>query len=240
MKKLTYILLVAMFTMTSMLFAQISGGPIIVVSDYVTITNKTTKESKTISTSDFTSEGNNKYTYDVDFCLGVYYGDEIEITYKAKTAILDPKLAWSYSWNGGSSYNLGTASTANLSVNAPFDKSVLTVTCNYQGNGQSGTSRFYNIRLKNVHNGKRITLAKYSEREIQVAYAYYSEDGVYSCSGQSPKIFLYNPLTGQQISSGGLNAMGIGTLATNGYKGTGIVNVSVNNVNIFSGQIMVK
>ena len=240
MKKLTCALLVAMFTMTSMLFAQISGGPIVVVSDYITITNKTTKESKTISTSDFTSAGNNKYTYDVDFCLGVYKNDEIEVTYTPK-ASLAPQIAWSYAWNGGfSTTNLGTAFTANLSVSAPFDKSVLTFTCNYRRNGQSETSIFYNINVKNVHNGNRITLAKYSEREIQVVYAYYAEDCVYSCSGQSPKTSLYILGSENPISTGGLNGIGMGTLDTKGNTGTLVVKVFVNNVDIFTGKILVK
>ena len=235
MKKLTCALLVAMFTMTSMLFAQISGT----FNDYITITNKKTQESKKVSIDKFTSEGNNQYTYDVDFCLGVYQGDDIEITYKDRLSI-SPRVAWSYSWKNGSYGDLGTAFTANLAVNAPFDGSVLTFTCNYQGNGQSGTSEFYNIRLKNVHNGNRITLQQMSKTEIQVAYAYYAEDGVWSCSGQRPTISLYSIYSDNPISSGSLNAMGIGTLATKGNTGTLVVKVFVNNVDIFTGKIPVK
>lgn len=242
MKKLTCTLLMAMFTMTSMLFAQVSGGPIIVVSDYITITNKTTKESKTILTGDFTSEGNNKYTYDVDFCLGVYNGDEIEITYKAKTAILDPNVAWSYSWNNGSSSSLGAALTANLLVNnVPFDKSVLTFTCNYLGNKQNPASRFYNIRIKNVHNVGRVKVTpNHTSKEFLLGYAYYDE--LLSCSKQGALASLYTYPYGDPVSSSyftSIASAGRALLSTGNKSGTYIVTVTVNNTVIYSNTMSI-
>ena len=235
MKKLTCSLLVAMFTMTSMLFAQISGGPIVVVSDYITITNKTTKESKTISTSDFTSAGNDKYTYDVDFCLGVYKNDEIEVTYTPK-ASLAPQIAWTYSWSDGFSSSLGTALTANLSANnVPSDKSVLTFTCNYLGTKQKPTSIFYSIRLKNVHDNTRF----YSDYDsynnlLRVTYRNYSE--VSSCLTKAPYVAVYNSSTGIGVFNGSMNN-GIITFNTGGLRGFFIVKVTVNNVILPGEQI---
>ena len=208
MKKLTCALLVAMFTMTSMLFAQISGGPVIVESDYLTITNTTTKESKKVPFHKFTSEGNNKYTYDVDFCLGVYQGDQIEITYKPEVTLV-PQIAWSYFWNNEASYNLGTAFTANLSVNnVPYNGSTLTVTCNYQ-NGISGFSASYNIHFKNVHNVERIQVTRLSNKDFTISYRYYDE--ALLCIKQDAKASLYTStgtVAGTLIASSSFHAYG--------------------------------
>ncbi|MDE5574642.1 MAG: hypothetical protein K2I87_02890 [Bacteroidales bacterium] len=236
MKKLTCILLVAMFTMLSMVFAQPSSGTIL-VSDYITITNTTTQESKTISTSDFTSEGNDKYTYDVDFCLSVYTGDKLEITYKAKTIILDPNVAWTYSWSNGFSSSLGSALTANLSVNSvPSNSSVLTFTCNYLGNKQKPTSRFYSIRLKNVHDVERIQVKRDNiNKNFIISYRYYDE--ALSCIKQDAVAYLYSG--GTFITSSSFHAygdIGVASLSTGNHPAPYIVKVMVNNKSIFTGQ----
>lgn len=224
-----------MFTMTSMAFAQISGGPIVEESDYLTITNTTTKESKKVPFSKFTSSGNNKYTYDVDFCLGVYQGDKIEITYTPKVS-LKPQIAWSYSWNGGLSTSLGTAFTANLSVNTvPYNGSDLTITCNYQ-NGIGGASIFYNIHLKNVHDGKRIYI-QHDNTLVRLYYENYAKE-VMSCANQFATTALYD-LSNNMISTGGFNTFGFGTLAINEHTGILVVKVLVNNVDIFTEKISV-
>lgn len=228
MKKLTCILLVAMFTMTSMLFAQITGGPIVEESDYLTITNKTTQESKKVPFNKFTAAGNNNYTYDVDFCLGVYQGDQIEITYKPEVTLV-PHIAWSYFWNNDASYSLGTELTANLSVNnVPYNGSTLTATCNYQ-NGISGVSMSYNIHFKNVHNNTRFySDYDFNNHLLRVTYRYYNE--VSSCLTKAPYVAVYNSFTGIGVLNGSMDNNGIITFNTGSLSGSFIVKVTVNNV----------
>ena len=231
MKKLTCTLLVAMFSMTAMVLAQTIGFP----SVYFTITNKNTQESKMVPANKFTSEGNNKFTHDVDFCLGVYNNDEIEITSTAVLATSTP--LWSYFWNNDASYSLGTALTANLSVtNIPYDKSELTVTCNTKG--IDGASQSYNIHFKNVHNGKRVYISYNNvSREVLVFYENYGKE-VVSCANQTATATLFDQ-SGNMISTRSLNAVGLGALATKGKTGALTVKVFVNNVDIFTERIAV-
>ena len=241
MKKLTCTLLVAMFSMTAMVLAQTIGFP----SVYFTITNKNTQESKMVPANKFTSEGNNKFTHDVDFCLGVYNNDEIEITYTSVLATSTP--LWSYFWNNDASYSLGTALTANLSVtNIPYDKSELTVTCNTKG--IDGASKSYNIHFKNVHTGKRVYISYNNvSHEVLVFYENYGKE-VVSCANQTATTALFEvPIggngsgSGNMISTGSLNAVGMGTLATKGKTGPFLdVKVFVNNVAIFTEKIAVQ
>ncbi|MDE7102281.1 MAG: hypothetical protein K2O37_05750, partial [Bacteroidales bacterium] len=128
MKKFLSAILVAMATMVTMAFAQIGG----LFDNYFTITNKTTGEVKKVSADKFTSLGNDKFTYDVDFCLGVYEGDEIEVSYTKLLLETTPQAKWYYSW-GESSWGSGSFLENGLKANLKVDpqQKKLNITCNY-------------------------------------------------------------------------------------------------------------
>ena len=234
MKKLLCILWVAMLTMLATTFAQ----PVVMpVYSYFIVTNKTTNETKSISVNEFTSTGSSSSECNVDFCFGVYDGDQIEITYSPAFSSAKPKLAWSSS-NGNLSPETGL--TTKLTVERIFsDGTTLTVTCDYKADEMSSYTNVYKINFKNVQTRKRITVSQLTDSEIYIAYANYYEDDVYSCSGKLPTTVLYDS-EGNVLSTGYLNGRGIGTLATKGYKGIGIMKVLVNNVEIYAGKITIR
>ena len=233
MKKLLCILWVAMLTMFATVFAQAVVMP---VYSYFTITNKTTKEVKTVSVNDFTF---NK-TYDVLFSKGVYSGDQMEFTYKPALSSFTPQLSWSYGWLGSSLNILGTGLTVGMTIaNVPSSdmyNNTLLIKCNYRSDGQSGISEDYIISISQVRQGNRITVKSSEVSEVQVSYEDYEK---VSSAGQHATVALYD-IYGNLVSTGYLDALGMSTLSTKGKPGIYIVKVIMNNQVIFNRRIQVK
>ena len=230
MKKLVSILCVTMLTMLATVLAQ----PVVMpVYSYFIVTNKTTNETKSISTNQFSS---NK-TYDVDFCFGVYNKDQIEVTYSPALSSAKPKLTWSSS-NGILLPETGL--TTNLKVEGiSSNGQTLTITCDYKDDEISSLTTSYKINFPNAHKGKRIYVTNSDIRTIQIFYEDYYKEDVFSCSGQYPTTALYKLDNGEYVSSGRLNALGMGSLTAKG-AGFYVVKVMVNNQVIFTETIRIN
>lgn len=178
MKKLLSILLVTMFTMA---FVQAASMPV----SYFTVKNKTTGLSGVYKLKEFTSIGGRHFARIMESsCLGIYEGDQIEITYTPAIVALTPHLSWTYSWDELSSFEFGTGKTVELTVPKPsFDGKTLTVTCEYWEDGLAGStpvSDFYNFLFANVRTGKRFDVGVDSWNNLfRVTYNHYDE--VKSC-----------------------------------------------------------
>lgn len=238
MKKLLSTLLVAMLTMVIVTAMAIEPPVVVPMSESFTIKNITSQKGTEVLVKDFTSNGNNEYTYEVDFSeLVVCCGDKMEIIYNPTLSMFTPQLTWSYCMVGLASHDAGTGLTTNFSVPSPYiDGRTLIVTCDYQGY-QGSSQKRYIINFPDVrHRGNQITVKNSNASEVQVSYENYGE--VLS-AGQRASVALYD-IYGNPVSTGYLDALGMGTLSTKGKPGIYIVKVIMNNQVIFNQRIQVK
>ena len=203
----------------------------------ITVKNKTTGNNVPVTLSKFAPSDAeaNTFVYQAkveDFWLGVYEGDQIEVTYTHAIAEA-PQLAWFYSWEGGSSSDFGTGQTAEFTVpKVSSDGKTLTVICDsksYAIVGQSAPSKFYKIHFNNVHKGKRFDcLYSSTTCEFRVVYNHYDEVRDYLT--KAPYVTVTNAFSGVTVFSGYMDNNGVITFNAGGKNGTVIVNVTVNGV----------
>ena len=238
MKKILSILLVTMFTMSSMVFA----GPVIGEPSYVTVTNKTTNESYRILFSQF-----NNYTYTIDPCqfkAGFYVGDNIVVSYGGGFPMITPRVIWQYRI-GVNPFSLpDTSLSTEFSIPSfTSDKQSLTIKCSYQDHfSASGPVNafasveptLYYINIPNVYNSsssinKRIDVGVDSWNNLfRVTYSHYSE--VRNCLTKAPYVTVTNALSGDVVFKGNMNDNGEITFNTGGKNGAVIVNVTVDGI----------
>lgn len=240
MKKLTCTLLVAMLTMVTTIttvFAQSKA----VGSAYLVITNKTTQESKTILFSDFNNLWGDYECSVPKFPLGIYAGDEIEISYGSNSSIaLKPTLTWKYfigdrEYDGGTSLSLKFTVPKrpldNLDIRVEFDdQPVLTYP-------KPTPPVHYILNFENqVVNDTRF-YSEYSNltHELRVKYVHF--DDVRPYLNKAPFVSWYRSDNGLILGSGYMDRNGTITFDTRGLTGFFIVRVVVNGV-AFTEQIV--
>lgn len=241
MKKTACILWVAMLTMATAVttvFAQSKVG----ISESIVVTNKTTKESKVIMFGNFKNLWGDGYEYTVPksaFPLGIYAGDEIEVSYNSNIGV-KPMLSWEYTI-GSYVYDGGTSLTSKLTVEKlPSDNQAMQVDFDYQmviSYPYTDPPTHYTLKFENkVVNDARFYVAYSSlTHELLVQYVHFNDLIPYL--QQPPVVSWYSAYGGLTLGSGPMDRNGTIIFPTKGRTGLHIVSVVVNGVTLPAEKI---
>lgn len=230
MKKILSILLVTMFTISSMVFAQATVDE----PEYIKVTNKTTQKSRTVMLDGCQPRMGTYYGVLPDIPLGIYAGDVIEVSYGGGYPKIKPQLKWSYGVESEGEDNFATGLTTEITIpKLSIDNQGFWIGFTYQlvfTYPPTGTPTPYMITAENkVHNGKRFNCSYSSlSQEFRVVYNHYDEVRPYL--KKAPYVTVTNALSGVTVFSGYMNDYGEKIFNTGGKNGTVIVTVTVDGV----------
>lgn len=243
MKKPACILWVAMLTMVTTVttvFAQSKAGS----SEYILVTNKTTNEPATINFDDFNNLWGGYECPVPKFSLGIYAGDEIEVSYGNNSNItlnLKPSLAWTYTI-GNHNYDGGTSLSLKFTVpKLPSDNQAMQVEFDYQDvitYPQTTPPSHYTLNfVDKVVNDTRF-YSEYSSltHELRVRYVHFND--VIPYLQQPPVVSWYSASGGLILGSGSMDRNGTIIFDTKGRTGWYIVRVVVNGVTLPTEKIL--
>lgn len=233
MKKLVLTLCVAMVTMVSMAFAQSKEGG----SGYIVVKNKTTKETTPPITLESFSNLWGGYEGSVPkFPLGIYAGDEIEVSYtSSNTGVgVSPSLFWGYTI-GSETYKGGDNASLSWNFTVPkrsSDNLTLQVGFDYYAfmTYPPIDPTHYTLTFENkVVNDVRF-FSEYSvlTHELRVKYVHFNDLIPYL--QQSPTVYWYSVNGGLILGNESMDRNGTVTFDTKGRTGYFIVKVIVNGV----------